>query len=423
MLIASVAVDYVPNARPGFNSFQLLLLCAGLATTLCALYLRREEARKTLFRRARKNLLASVLITAASLAALELALTLMGAPTHYPAEIPAVEYEPAPWWTCDAAGCHYVAGLINEICEVVESPVWSCLVNAQGFHDVQDFVASEDLSSRFRILTMGDSFTFGLSADEGKSYVDAIEARVPESVVWNTGISGIGTKQALASFQVFAPIMKPDIAIYGFYVNDFDDNLLPIDGYFVGVDEAGRPIGIRNHRVDQWGNLVKLDQSTAVYFHERVLYPPSNEVARLIGTTRLGSLVLNAIETLGHSTGIALNARHEKRVAITRQALASLRDEAAAIDATLLILLIPSKEDLTKGPGLRHRTAIELFEALSIAYIDPYSALEVAADYAPGEDVHWNTAGHQKIGELLSDCLIAVQASEDLSDCGAVILP
>ena len=419
---AASLVDYLPDARPGFNSFQLLLLFAGLVVTPSALFLRRTRARSAMFKRVRKNLLASLAVTAISLLALELLLTAMGAPTHYPTVIPSVEYEAAPWWTCDEAGCHYVPGRIDDICAEVTAAVWSCLVNEQGFHDGDEFVASDDLASRFRILTMGDSFTFGLSADEGKSYVDAIEAMVPDSIVWNTGISGTGTKQALASFRAFAPIMKPHIAIYGFYVNDFDDNLLPIDGYFVGVGDDGRPIGIRNHRVDQWGNLVKLDQATAVYYHEHGHDPPNNPLEHMIGKTRLGSLLLNAVETIGHSSGLALKARNDKRLAITRASLTQMRDEAAALDATLLILLIPSKEDLSSGPGLRHRSATELFVELKIAYFNPIDYLDVSINYAPADDVHWNTAGHQKIGNLLSACLMRFQAVQDLSACDATVV-
>lgn len=35
---------------------------------------------------------------------------------------------------------------------------------------------------------MGDSFTLGLSAEAGKSFVDVIETQVANSVVWNSGI-------------------------------------------------------------------------------------------------------------------------------------------------------------------------------------------------------------------------------------------
>ena len=277
LIISSVAVDYLPTARPGFNSFQLLLLIAGLMITLAIILLRRANAGGPRRRPARENLLMSIVASLVSLVALELVLALASLPSHYPAEIPPLAYEPAPWWTCDESGCHYVAAHMHEVCDSSPNSVWPCVINQQGFHDRQDFVWDDELDGRLRIITLGDSFTFGLSAPAGQSYVDVIESRVANSVVWNTGISGIGTKQALASFRAFAPVMQAHIAIYGMYVNDFDDNLLPIDGYFVGVNADGRPIGIRNHRVDKWGNLTKLEQATAVFYHEHGVDPPSSD--------------------------------------------------------------------------------------------------------------------------------------------------
>ena len=423
LIIVSVAVDLLPGAGAGFNTFQQLLLVAGLILTPAAFLLRRASTRRALLATLRKNLLASIIVTLASLILLEILLTALGVAAHYPANVPERAYEPAPWWTCDASGCHYVAAHIHEVCEATQHTVWPCLVNQQGFYDAQDFVYSAELESRLRVITMGDSFTFGLSAEAGKSYVDVIEAEVPDSVVWNTGISGIGTRQALASFEAFAPILQPHIAIYGFYVNDFDDNLLPIDGYFVGVDADGRPIGIRNHRVDKWGNVTELEQATALFYHEHGVDPPSSAIERLFGLTRLGSLALNAVETLANASGLSLQARHQKRLATTRELLSSLRDRAATLDTALLLLLIPSKDDLRAGPGLRHRAAIKLFEELSIAYMNPIDALDVKSDYAPEHDVHWNTAGHQKIGGLLSDCLKAFQAARDLSACAGLATP
>jgi len=423
LVIGSIAVDFLPNAGAGFNSFQLLLLVAGLVLTAAALLLRRAETRRALRENLRKHLLASVAISLVSLLLLEILLTALGVAPQYPAEVPAQSYEAAPWWTCDASGCHYVAERIHEVCENRSVTAWPCIVNQQGYYDTQDFVAGDYADASLRVITLGDSFTFGLSADAGHSFVDVIEANLPGSIVWNTGISGIGTRQALASFAAFAPLLKPQIAIYGFYVNDFDDNLLPIDGYFVGVDEDGRPIGIRNHRVDKWGNVTKLEQATALYYHEHGVDPPSSEIERLLGLTRLGSLALNAVETLANASGLSRQVRHEKRLAVTREYLTGLRDAAAALDTALLALLIPSKDDLRAGPGLRHRAAIALFEELSIAYMNPLDALDVKSDYAPEHDVHWNTAGHQKIGALLSDCLKAFQATGDLAACNGVELP
>lgn len=55
--------------------------------------------------------------------------------------------------------------------------------------------------------------------------------------------------------------------------------------------------------------------------------------------------------------------------------------------------------------------------------MNPIDALNVKADYAPAEDVHWNTAGHQKIGVMLSDCLLLFGETFDLGTCDAVVQP
>ena len=55
--------------------------------------------------------------------------------------------------------------------------------------------------------------------------------------------------------------------------------------------------------------------------------------------------------------------------------------------------------------------------------MNPIAALDVKADYAPAEDVHWNTAGHHMIGVMLSDSLRLFGESRDLSACDTVISP
>ena len=59
---------------------------------------------------------------------------------------------------------------------------------------------------QYRVL--GDSFTAGYNAEIGKSYVETIEANLPDSIVWNTAIGGTGTNHALASFESLAPLLK-----------------------------------------------------------------------------------------------------------------------------------------------------------------------------------------------------------------------
>jgi len=72
------------------------------------------------------------------------------------------------------------------------------------------------------------------------------------------------------------------------------------------------------------------------------------------------------------------------------------------------------------SPGAHYQTALQLMKELGIPYIDPSHLLDAALDYAPRPDVHWNSAGHQKIGALFSGCLEIFQISQDLSDCEQV---
>ncbi len=69
-----------------------------------------------------------------------------------------------------------------------------------------------------------------------------------------------------------------------------------------------------------------------------------------------------------------------------------------------------------KGVGRRPK-------ALRDFLMNPIDALDVKADYAPADDVYWNTAGHHKIGVMLSDCLLLFGETFDLGTCDAVVQP
>ena len=63
-----------------------------------------------------------------------------------------------------------------------------------------------------------------------------------------------------------------------------------------------------------------------------------------------------------------------------------------------------------------------LMEDLDIPYLNPI-ALLTKDDYVPPPDGHWNNAGHQKIGKLLSDCIQRFRDSGSLDDCADVPMP
>ena len=419
--IFGIGLDFLfPYTSPGFNFPQLLLVISGLTLSLVALALRREARRRRVFKWIGGHWVSVLLITFVTLIVLEIVLVALGLGTYYPTEIPQKWIEPVPWWRCDEAGCRYV---YDELIEACDNGVFSgrrCIVNRQGYQDAGDFVALDDSDNSKRILMLGDSFTDGYSAEIGKSYVETIEANLPDSIVWNTAIGGTGTNHALASFESLAPLLRPQVTILGFYMNDFDDNVTPIDSYLEVVNlETNGMLMIKQYRVDVWGNVIKLDLQSDLYYRKHDVDPPASELKRIAGSTRLGSLVLRMVDALGGA--MFSDARFERKVDLTREYLRELIAAAGEQGSAILVMLIPH-EDNIDHVSQQYQTAIQLMRELEIPYLNPMNSLE-ASDYSADSDFHWNNAGHQKIGALLSACMETFYANGDFAECELVEAP
>ncbi len=423
MVLLGIALDYLPYTDPGLGLPQLLLIATGLLLAVMAFGLRRADVRRRTLEYMRKHLLAGLVISMITLIVLELILSAVGISTYFPPYIPQDPLEARPWWTCDEIGCRYVYEAVVAACEQGELTGRGCMINRQGFHDTQDFVAGADFDERSRILMLGDSFTFGHKAEIGKSYVETIKFNFPQSVIWNMGIPSTGTNQALALFQAYAPILQPHLVILGFVTNDFADNMYPMDIGLLGFQ--GKEFFIRRHQdIRGREDAIELDSPT-IYYHLHGIEPPANEIERLIGITRLGTLALEMIDIVERNIFKEGPLDIQVDVDVTREYLIALRDAAAAQDTTLLVLLIPHQDSLRDTRSWaygKNQTAIQLVEELEIPYINPRRLLD-DTDYAPRPNGHWNNAGHQKIGVILSNCIKIFQISQDLSDCKQVKMP
>lgn len=362
----------------------------------------------------------ALVITGITLLALEIGLTLGDVPTRYPAQLPDFDYTVSPWWICAEAGCHYATDAVESACAAGELEGRPCLVNRQGFHDADDFVWRGDYRQRSRVLMLGDSFTFGMNADIGMSYVETLEATLPQLVVWNAAIPGTGTRQALASFEAYAPQLRPHLTILAFYENDFDDNLLPLDSWLNAVDPDGRVITVRKYQIDARERVFALDRAAIQLLTVYGKAPPANDWQRLLGSTRLGSLILRLRDSLAASD--EGDEPLEQRLALTKRALADLRDAAATANSQFLVLMIPSRADL-EGEGRRYQAARRMLRELGIAHVNLAPYLDRGADYMPPPDIHWSNAGHQKVGALLSACVEEIVSRGNLRDCKIGELP
>ena len=414
--IVGAGSDFLlPGASPGLNLPQLLIIVAGLAIAFGAIRLRRARLQNRSFGGARKPLLKALAVALLTLILLEGVLAAWGRPTYYPRQIPEQNVREVPWGICDELGCRKQYEAVLEACAA--GYLWGirCVINRDGFGDTDEFVEAADFPQRDRILIMGDSYTRGFHADVGKSYVDRLEAEMPEAVVWNVAEPGTATNQAVLTFAGIAPRLQPQLSILGFYMNDFPENLVPKDMSLRLIDDDGKQYFVTRFEEDRWGKPVELPADMVNAYLAVGATPPLSEFEGLLGTTHLGTLALRTLDYVLGIDGEDLSFDRQKRV--TRQLLAQLRDDVAAHDSQFLVLLIPGQNDVD-DPGLPYQTAIQLFEELRIPYLEARPVLD-AADYTG----HWSTEGHQKVGAYLSECVIAYFENGDLSDCERAVMP
>jgi len=104
------------------------------------------------------------------------------------------------------------------------NPVWKVALNSRGFRD-KEFPRGKS-SSAFRILCLGDSWTFGANVDQEKAYPQRLEGMLEEEFpqadfeVFNLGVLAYSSHQGLELLRRMANEMAPDFVLIGFGMND-----------------------------------------------------------------------------------------------------------------------------------------------------------------------------------------------------------
>jgi GDSL-like lipase/acylhydrolase family protein len=102
-------------------------------------------------------------------------------------------------------------------------------INNLGFRDPRDYQLAKGPRT-FRIVTLGDSVTFGHSSVYEHTYPYLLEQQLKrwrpdvDWQVWNVAVPGYNTSQELAHLKEIGPQFKPDLVVVGFFENDLVDN-------------------------------------------------------------------------------------------------------------------------------------------------------------------------------------------------------
>lgn len=111
--------------------------------------------------------------------------------------------------------------------------------NSLGFRGSREFGPKKP--GDFRLLLLGDSFTYGLGVNDDQTFAFHLEQylRQPSlaAEVINAGCPGKGTDYELKLFQTLGAKLQPDVTVLCFFCNDFADNAR---GEYYDLDADGQ---------------------------------------------------------------------------------------------------------------------------------------------------------------------------------------
>lgn len=98
--------------------------------------------------------------------------------------------------------------------------------NSLGWRGRREY--RETKPTDYRVLFLGDSFTYGLGVNDDQTFAAQVEKDLRADrlsvEVMNAGAPGKGTDYALKCFQTVGRKFHPDLTVLGFFSNDFQDN-------------------------------------------------------------------------------------------------------------------------------------------------------------------------------------------------------
>jgi lysophospholipase L1-like esterase len=105
-----------------------------------------------------------------------------------------------------------------------ENPRWEISLNSMGFRD-EEFSVTKPPSS-FRIVCIGDSWTFGANVGQVQSYPQRLKALLDQELplanfeILNLGVLGYSSYQGLELLRSRVMGLLPDLVVIGFGMND-----------------------------------------------------------------------------------------------------------------------------------------------------------------------------------------------------------
>ncbi len=275
----------------------------------------------------------------------------------------------------------------------------------------------------YHILSLGDSFTWGAGVTNEETWPEMLEGLLQIDVI-NAGYPGIGTQQQLLLLKECGGIFKPDIIIVGFFVNDFIDNLtwrhkLGVNNFW--YTNFGRPIRVwlaANSYSYQFFKYFFLGRIGIGDF-ENIYWSQEERNERFVIVNQ-DNLKLH----LSRDYALYLNPEfdiYNDAIIVLDQTLSEMLLEAGKLDSQLLVVFLPSKEqvywrylspelssDLQYQVEFPNEVLADLALKNRIVFLDLFPVFEANNHQQLYWDVdsHMNAAGYKLVADSIAKFLL-----------------
>jgi hypothetical protein len=103
-------------------------------------------------------------------------------------------------------------------------PEFSTLVTHNAFGYRGRAIERERRPGSVRVLTLGDSFAYGIGVGDDETFSAQLERLAPGLEVINTGVNGYGTGQELLLLRDEGLAFQPDVVLLSFFWNDIGNS-------------------------------------------------------------------------------------------------------------------------------------------------------------------------------------------------------
>jgi len=278
-----------------------------------------------------------------------------------------------------------------------------------------------------RILTVGDSFTFGWGVEAEEAYPQRLERLLAGPLGADVEVinAGFAAGYSPDTYYLFLKqrgmLLNPDLVVVGFFVGNDIDHVRAFENEWTEVDGEGLPLRIINvdSKVDE-GRLVSRRRP----FRYRVPVLRDLHLFQLAAgaVQRIAGEPTSAAERSPGEIPFVFRVAYEERtrrlVEQVQHLFRAMRRVADERRVPLCVLLIPDRDQLVAESSVRtaaadwdkpQRLFRAFFDQEKIPYLDLLAemrARNAAEDLYIPNDFHWNRKGHELAARRLARHLL-----------------